>query len=240
MVLPTLQSLMDTVRTEAGGNPTTEFRVALSMSVVLRDLGDELLSHFAKNLGLTDADARWASIADEVGLSNEEARERFTSLDKPGRELGLSRDRLGERSRRVLVDARAVARTRSHASVHPEHLLIAIVEDDERPATRALARCGVSPDRVRQVAEDGLGGVTPAAGTSRPGMSKAMRNVLDGSLGAALEVGAPEIGPEHLVLAVIQGEDSNGRRLAGALGIEAWQYADAVLAECGIRRPTRG
>ncbi len=64
-------------------------------------------------------------------------------------------DRFTPAAREVVVDAQRQARDLRHHEILAEHLLIAVL-DDEDPAARALPRLGADPTAVRRAVRQRL------------------------------------------------------------------------------------
>ena len=66
-------------------------------------------------------------------------------------------ERFSNRARRVLVLAQEEARLLSHSFIGTEHVLLGLIHEGEGVAARALGRCGVTREAVRNAVEELVG-----------------------------------------------------------------------------------
>ena len=102
----------------------------------------------------------------------------------------------------------------------PEHLTLGLLHEQEGLAARAIAALGVSPEAARAA----LGAALPAAmpDGALPGHvpfdSRTMK-VLELTLREALALGHNYIGTEHILLGLLEEEESLGGGTLAGLGI---------------------
>ena len=102
----------------------------------------------------------------------------------------------------------------------PEHLILGMLHEQDGLAARAITALGVSPEAARAA----LGAVLPAGTPDvvTPGHvpfdSRAMK-VLELTLREALALGHNYIGTEHILLGLLDEEDSLGGGTLAGLGI---------------------
>lgn len=103
-------------------------------------------------------------------------------------------------ARRVVILAQEDARDMRHWFIKPEHLLVSVTRD-EGVAGQALAAFGATTERVRSetLTLRGWGG-EPASGHLP--FTPASRLVLDRAYKLHVELGHPQVGPEHILLAL--------------------------------------
>ncbi|MEM1130348.1 MAG: Clp protease N-terminal domain-containing protein, partial [Pseudomonadota bacterium] len=65
----------------------------------------------------------------------------------------MNLEKFTERSRGFLQAAQTIAMRESHQKLAPEHLLKALLDDEEGLASNLIKRAGGSPERVREVVE---------------------------------------------------------------------------------------
>jgi ATP-dependent Clp protease ATP-binding subunit ClpA len=128
--------------------------------------------------------------------------------------------RFTDRAKRAVIAARQEAIERRHDRVLPEHLTLGMLHEQEGLATRAIAALGVSPEAARAA----IGAVLPAAlpDEATPGHvpfdSRTMK-VLELTLREALALGHNYIGTEHILLGLLEEEESQGGGTLAGLGI---------------------
>jgi ATP-dependent Clp protease ATP-binding subunit ClpA len=110
---------------------------------------------------------------------------------------------LTPQAREVLTRAQEEARAMEHSTVEPEHQLLAVIDDPRGVAAGVLADAGVKAEPAREVvrAQLGSGGGRRVAG--RVPFSQAAMEAMDAASRVAFGVGSDEIGPEHLLLAMV-------------------------------------
>ena len=95
-------------------------------------------------------------------------------------------ERFTDQARRVVVLAQEEARMLNHSYIGTEHILLALIDEGDSAAVRALESLGISLDAVRQQVEEiiGQGQHTPSTQSrSRPG-----QKVLELSLTEAVQL----------------------------------------------------
>ena len=129
--------------------------------------------------------------------------------------------RFTDRARRAVIAARQEAIRRRHDRVLPEHLTLGMLHEQEGLAARAIAALGVSPEAARAA----LGAALPAAMPDEkpypghvPFDSRTMK-VFELTLREALALGHNYIGTEHILLGLLEEEESLGGGTLAGLGI---------------------
>jgi ATP-dependent Clp protease ATP-binding subunit ClpA len=142
---------------------------------------------------------------------------------------GQSAD-LTPRAERVLKRAREDAPRRfNHTYVGTEHLLLALAEEEDGPAARALVRFGVTPDKVADEIASVIGrGSHPITGT--PGDTPRTKMVLAMVAGEAQRLDHPFAGSGHLLLALIREGEGIAAGILDSLGVDMLELRDAVVA----------
>ncbi|HUA04373.1 MAG TPA: Clp protease N-terminal domain-containing protein [Solirubrobacteraceae bacterium] len=120
-----------------------------------------------------------------------------------------------ERARQALVAAEEEARTLHHSYVGTEHLLLALVRQDVGP----LGSAGLTHSNVRGaiVGMMGVGveapqGELPLTGAAHLAVERAGRE--------ASVLGADEVGPEHILLALLRDQDGAATRIIRQLDVD--------------------
>jgi len=128
-------------------------------------------------------------------------------------------DRLTQRSQEALHDAQARAQRFGHVEVDGEHLLLALLEQDEGLVVQLMARAGVDPDHLRQDIESDLSRRPRSSGPGvRPGqvaVTPRLSRLLEAAEREAERLEDEYVSVEHLVVAMLaEGTDTPaGRRL---------------------------
>jgi ATP-dependent Clp protease ATP-binding subunit ClpC len=137
-------------------------------------------------------------------------------------------DRFTDRARRVIPLAQEEARLLQHNYIGTEHLLLGLLSEGDGVAAKALEGLGISLQAVRVQVQEiiGQGQIAP---TGHIPFTPRAKQVLEGSLREALQLGHNSIGTEHLLLGLIrEGEGVAAQVLAG-FGADHARLREQVL-----------
>lgn len=118
---------------------------------------------------------------------------------------------------RILVQARQEAIGLGHSQVGSEHLLLALVSRRGSDAAWLLEESGWTPEAIRRLLRRRGGSGTPGLPLAQ-GFSVQALSILAGAAAEARHLGAAEIAPEHLLLALMRAADSTAVRLLSENG----------------------
>ena len=218
------------------GTALDHVSAAVRISEHLGELADHLIGHFVDQARKTGAS--WTDIGQSMGVTKQAAQKRFVpkTSDWPGLLSGafppdpVKFSRFTDRAKQAVIAARQEAIKRRHDRVLPEHLVLGTLREPEGLAARAIAALGVSPEAVRAA----LGAVLPAAipdGVTPghvPFDSRTMK-VLELTLREALALGHNYIGTEHILLGLLEEEESLGGGTLAGLGITRERARDWLI-----------
>ena len=121
-------------------------------------------------------------------------------------------ERFTDRARRVVVRAQEEARGLQHNYIGTEHLLLALLDERDGIAARALGRFEMRPDPVRAEVKAivGLGSKTPKGHIP---FTPRAKKTLELALREALELHHNYIGTEHILLGVIREGEGVGAQI---------------------------
>src|SRR5437588_11348004 len=94
------------------------------------------------------------------------------------------------------------ARARNHPEVTPDHLLAALLGQEEGVVLPMLERAGVAPLTIRNRVEDALAKLPKAYGGAEPQLGRAARDLLDAADKVRTELRDEYLSTEHLLLAL--------------------------------------
>jgi len=208
------------------GTALDQVSAAVRISEHLGELSDHLIGHFVDQARKTGAS--WTEIGQSMGVTKQAAQKRFVPKASDWRDLlsgafppdPVKFSRFTDRAQRTVIAARQEAIKRRHDRVLPEHLTLGLLHEQEGLAARAIAALGVSPEAARAA----LGAALPAAlpdGVTPghvPFDSRTMK-VLELTLREALALGHNYIGTEHILLGLLEEEESLGGGMLADLGI---------------------
>ena len=138
-------------------------------------------------------------------------------------------DRFTDRARRVVVLAQEEARSLGHACTGIEHLLLGLSGEGDGIPARALASRDISPGVIRALVEGinrpgwlrrTLGGRRKPAPTGALPLTPGAKKVLELSYRESLQFRHEDIGPEHILLALVRVDEDAAAEVFAGLGID--------------------
>src|SRR5579875_3308417 len=141
--------------------------------------------------------------------------------------MALDPNRWTRKLQEAFQAATEAARASSHAEVSPEHLLVALLGQEEGVALPVLTRAGVSPTSLRNQLAERLSRLPRAYGGSQPGLSRDLRDGMEAADEARREMGDEYLSVEHVLLA-----------LADRLGVDRGRLLEALRQVRGSHRVT--
>ncbi len=208
------------------GTALERLTAAVSLADELNELGDELMGHFVASA--REAGCSWSEIGSKLGVSKQAAQKRFVA---PAGGVGPV-ERFTARARRVLDAAQQEALQLKHGYLGTEHLLLGLLAVSDGPAAKVLDRLEVSAVAVR-------GGVERIVGAgSHPvvpplALSRRTKKVLELSFREAKALDHSQIGPEHLLLALVREGEGVAAQILTELGVSAARVRQEVSDQLG-------
>jgi Clp amino terminal domain, pathogenicity island component len=152
------------------------------------------------------------------------------------REVALVR--VSECAQRAVLDARGEAGRLGHDRVGPEHLLLALLRDQECLAAATLSERGVTTETVRRRVEEAAGPGRGAARSGEPDLLAGLRlpttkpfTLVLGLAGReAMELENDRLGTEHLLLGLAREGDGVAARVLEDVGAGLLELREAVLS----------
>jgi ATP-dependent Clp protease ATP-binding subunit ClpA len=148
-------------------------------------------------------------------------------------------ERFTPRARRVIVAAQDAAREMGHRLIRPEHLVVALREE-EGMAALAMEQCGVDAPSLRTKVADRFEEVPSARKATKLPFSPEAKKSLELSFRAALALRHKYIGTEHLFLGVQRGFEQRGESLDDLLGAKAEEINSKLTELMGSATLERG
>jgi ATP-dependent Clp protease ATP-binding subunit ClpC len=137
-------------------------------------------------------------------------------------------ERFTDRARRVVVRAQEEARGLQHNYIGTEHLLLALLDERDGIAARALERFEMRPDPIREEVKAMVGMGSKAPKGHIPFTPRA-KKILELALREALELHHNYIGTEHILLGVIREGEGVGAQILKAHAADLLPVRMAVL-----------
>jgi ATP-dependent Clp protease ATP-binding subunit ClpB len=144
----------------------------------------------------------------------------------------MNLNRLTERAREALVEAQNEAERRGNPQIEPEHLLLALVQQEAGVVPHVLQRIGIDPADIARRTEELIGRLAKTQGATQVYMSRELSSVLDRAEKEAGSFKDEYTSTEHMLLAMTDTSAGAVARVLAATGVTR----DAVLrALAGIR-----
>jgi ClpA/ClpB-like protein len=212
-----LDDLIEAIK-KAHSDPLEQLTDAVIAADHLGDVADHLIGHFVDQARRSGAS--WTDIGASMGVTKQAAQKRFVPKD-PGQVPDLDASegfsRFTPRARNAVMVAQNEARAAGHDQIRPEHLLLGLLSDPQSLAATAIVELGVPLATVRQAVTAAL----PPPASEVPALipfDQQTRKVLELTFREALRLGHNYIGTEHVLLALLELENSGG--VLSGLGID--------------------
>src|SRR5687767_12170257 len=115
-------------------------------------------------------------------------------------------DKLTIKAQEALADARDLAAGKGHPEITPEHLLLALVTQEEGVVPRVLTKIGADPRAIATTLEKELANLPVARGASMDvGISRRFKDLYDAASKEAAKFKDDYISSEHFLLAALHG-----------------------------------
>ncbi|MEA3334566.1 MAG: ATP-dependent chaperone ClpB [Chloroflexota bacterium] len=148
-------------------------------------------------------------------------------------------DRYTQRAQEALVEAQALAESYSHAQMEPEHLLLALLQQEEGVVPKVVQGLGDDPLQLMETVEAELQKRAKVyGGASQVGVGSALRRVLQAAEKEAETMRDDYVSTEHLFLSLADKQGDAAQRLLAAAGITKAAILQALQAIRGSQRVT--
>ena len=114
----------------------------------------------------------------------------------------MNLEKFTERSRGFLQAAQTIAMRESHQRLAPEHLLKALMDDDQGLASNLIRKAGGEPARVVEAVDLALSKLPKVSGDAQPFMDPALARVLDEAEKVATKAGDSFVPVERILMAL--------------------------------------
>ncbi|OJF15489.1 Clp protease N-terminal domain-containing protein [Couchioplanes caeruleus] len=205
-----LDDLIHAITSNRPDAPLERLSDAVLLADHLGELADHLIGHFVDQARRSGAS--WTDIGRSMGVSKQAAQKRFVAKADLDPSQGFSR--FTDNARSAVVGAMNAARATGHPEIHPEHLLLGLLDVPGARAHDALGDFG----RVREAA---LAALPEAPGGELPQLipyDARSRKVLELTFREALRLGDDSVGTGHILLALL--EEAQGGGVLGGLGLD--------------------
>ncbi len=114
----------------------------------------------------------------------------------------MNLEKFTERSRGFIQAAQTIATRESHQRLAPEHLLKALMDDDQGLASNLISRAGGEPKRVTEALALSMGKLPKVSGDAQPFMDPGLVKVLDEAEKLAKKAGDSFVPVERVLMAL--------------------------------------
>ena len=147
-------------------------------------------------------------------------------------------DRFTERSQEALTAAQQAAQQLQHPTVEPEHLLLALLEQEDGLVPALLRRLEVAPDPMAARLQASLENRPKQVGVSEPAVGSALRAVLMTAFDEMSRLKDEYVSTEHLLLALCAKPEGEAGRLLQQAGVTPDRVYATLEAVRGSQRVT--
>jgi ATP-dependent Clp protease ATP-binding subunit ClpB len=136
----------------------------------------------------------------------------------------MNLEKFTDRARGFLQAAQTVAARMNHQRIAPQHLLKALLEDEQGMASGLIARAGGSGDAARRACDEALAKIPVVSGagaTQAPSLDGETIRVLDTAEQVAQKAGDSYVTVERLLLALVLSPNTDAGKALADAGVKA-------------------
>ncbi|MBI3456980.1 MAG: ATP-dependent chaperone ClpB [Candidatus Rokubacteria bacterium] len=147
-------------------------------------------------------------------------------------------DKFTVKAQEAVQAAQALADRESHQQIEPEHVLVAMLQQQDGLVGPILAKLGARADTLRREAEAELGRLPKVTGGGGQYMSPRLKAVFDAASSEAERLKDEYCSIEHLLVALAQEKDGAAARLLRQAGVTPDAIYRALMGVRGSQRVT--
>jgi ATP-dependent Clp protease ATP-binding subunit ClpA len=147
-------------------------------------------------------------------------------------------DRFTERSQEALTAAQQAAQQLKHAAVEPEHLLLALLEQEDGLVPALIRRIEGQPEALGARLHAMLDNRPKQVGGGEPPISPALRSVLMSAFDEMTRLHDEYVSTEHLLLGIAQQQQGEAAQLLRGAGVTPDRIYSTLEAVRGSQRVT--
>src|SRR5689334_18111545 len=141
-----------------------------------------------------------------------------------GREKAMNIEHFTEKAREAISNAAQEARQRNHSQIEVEHLLAALLAQEDGVVQQVITKAGGNLATAQRIINDELARMPQIYGGSEPGISPRLRKVLDDAWNEMSTFHDEYLSVEHLLLAMLNVSDGAVARELKAAGLTRDTY----------------
>ncbi|TAN37451.1 MAG: ATP-dependent chaperone ClpB [Verrucomicrobia bacterium] len=150
----------------------------------------------------------------------------------------MQQDKLTIKAQEALRAAQRLAEKQHHTEVDVEHLLLALIGQEDGVVPPLLEKLGIPRETLAKKLDETLGRRATIEGGADHYLSSNLRKGLDAALTLAEKMKDEYVSTEHLLLAVIQQKNTDAAKIAAGLGLTAEAVLKALQSVRGNQRVT--
>ena len=151
----------------------------------------------------------------------------------------MNLNRYTQRGQEAIMASQELAQNYNHSQIEPEHLLLALLQQEDGVAGEILRQVSADPDAIAGQLEGDLSHRPKAyGGNVQPGLSGQVSRVLQDAYAEANQMKDDYVSTEHILLALAGDNGGNAARLLGRLGVTRDRILAALTAIRGSQRVT--
>ncbi len=147
-------------------------------------------------------------------------------------------DKFTVKAQEAVQAAQSLADQANHQAMEPEHLLLALVQQEEGVVGPILAKLGARPEAIRRQVEDELKKRPQVRGGEGQYVSPRLKDVFDRAWSEAERLKDEYVSTEHLLIALSQDKDGAAGRILSKAGVTPEAIYRALVEVRGSQRVT--
>jgi ATP-dependent Clp protease ATP-binding subunit ClpB len=148
-------------------------------------------------------------------------------------------DKFTEKAQEAVLEAQGFASEYSHPSIDPEHLLLALLQQENGVVPAVVGRIGADVALVRASVEQALNQKARATGSAvQVGMGRESSEILTDAESIAKNMKDEYVSTEHILMAMASARNARVRQLLARHGIDYNAILQALAAVRGSQRVT--
>ncbi len=149
-------------------------------------------------------------------------------------------DKFTLKAQEALQDAQAVTEKREHQQIEPEHLLIALLQQNEGIVPQVFQKLGASIPNTLSQLDEALGKIPKVygSGMGQGYLSPRLQKILDGSFRESDRLKDTYVSTEHMLLAIVEEQDGAAAKILTNQGVKKDEIYKVLAAIRGSQRVT--
>ena len=151
---------------------------------------------------------------------------------------GFRFDKLTVKAQEAVQAAQAVADREGHQQIEPEHLLAALLDEQDGVVAALLAKLGARPDAIRRDLGAEIRRLPKVSGGSGQYVGPRLKAVLDAAWTEAERLKDEYCSTEHLLIGIAQDKSGAAGRILAKAGVTPEAIYKALVEVRGSQRVT--